>query len=72
MITQNMSTMTVTNQEMLRANPHLRASMGREYTAAVKSADDAKKLADKLKISYFDLDGVFYGRTSRGWNRVTE
>lgn len=65
-----MQTMQITNQEMLRANPHIQADMGREYTAKVKNADEAKELADKLKVSYFELDGVFYGRTNRGWNEV--
>jgi hypothetical protein len=62
-------TMLIPNQEMLRANPHL-AGMGRDYTAQVADAGAAKKLADELKVSYFELYGTFYGRTAKGWNRV--
>jgi len=63
-------TMLVPNSEMLRANPHLQADLGRDYTASVASAQEAIALADKLGISYFDLDGVFYGRTAKRWNAV--
>lgn len=67
---KTMNTMLVANQEMLRANPHLRASKGEHYTAKVDGMKGAVALADKLGISYFELDGVFCGRTGRGWRRV--
>lgn len=61
--------MTIDQDEMKRANPHVH-TFGRNYTATVANETAAIALADKLHISYFDLDGVFYGRTAKRWNKV--
>ena len=63
-------TMLIANCEMLRANPNIRLGFGRDYTATVATAKDAIALASKLSVSYFDLDGTFYGWTGQRWNVV--
>lgn len=60
--------MTIAKEELLKANPHVCGVGIAEYTALVENPAEAQKLASKLKVRHFELDGVFYGRTHQGWN----